>query len=115
NIWVERSSDGGQTWAPTGMPAIEAGSVQQLTSTCNTIPGGIAVDQNGAHKGRIYAVWETSDLNENAVQGCNYTQAEAFDHIFVSYSDDGGLTWTSSTVFNDPCAPDPPVPPTNLS
>ena len=114
NIWVETSTDGGQTWAPTSVSAVQPGSAQALTSTCNTIPGGIAVDQNGAHKGRIYAVWETSDLNENA-QGCNYTQAEAFDHIFLSYSDDGGVTWTSRTVFNDPCAPNPPVPPTDTS
>lgn len=115
NIWVETSTDGGQTWAPTSVSAVQPGSIQGATSTCNTIPGGIAVDQNGAHQGRIYAVWETSDLNENAVQGCNYTQAEAFDHIFLSYSDDGGQTWTSRTVFNDPCAPNPPTPPANPS
>jgi hypothetical protein len=113
NIWVESSTDGGQTWAPTATSAVQPDSVQAVTSTCNTIPGGIAVDQNGAHQGRIYAVWETSDLNENAAQGCDYTQAEAFDHIFLSYSDDGGATWTSRTVFNDPCDPNPPAPPTN--
>jgi hypothetical protein len=110
NVWVESSADGGQTWAPTPTSAVQAGSPQALTSTCNTIPGGIAVGQNGAHAGRIYAVWETSDLNQNT-QGCNYSQAEAFDHIFLSYSDDGGATWTSRTVFNDPCAPNPPLPP----
>ena len=113
NIWVEISTDGGQTWAPTAVSAVEPGSVQALTSTCNTIPDGIAVDQNGTHQGRIYALWETSDLNENAAQGCDYTQAEAFDHIFLSYSDDGGVTWTSRTVFNDPCDPIPPAPPTD--
>jgi hypothetical protein len=111
NIWVETSTDGGQTWAAGPVSAVEAGSAQALTSTCNTIPGGIAVDQNGVHRGRVYAVWETSDLNENAAQGCDYTQAEAFDHIFLSYSDDGGATWTSRTVFNDPCDPNPPAPP----
>jgi hypothetical protein len=115
NIWVETSTDGGQTWAPGPVSAVQAGSPQELTSTCNTIPGGIAVDENGAHRGRIYAVWETSDLNQNAVQGCDYTQAEAFDHIFLSYSDDGGATWTSRTVFNDPCDPNPPAPPADPS
>jgi len=115
NIWVETSADGGQTWAPTPVSAVQPDSVQAVTSTCNTIPGGIAVDQNGAHPGRIYAVWETSDLNENAAQGCDYTQAEAFDHIFLSYSDDGGATWTSRTVFNDPCDPNPPAPPVDLT
>jgi hypothetical protein len=115
NVWVETSVDGGQTWAPTAVSAVQPGSAQQLTSTCNTIPGGIAVDENGVHRGRIYAVWETSDLHENAVQGCDITQAEAFDHIFLSYSDDGGATWTSRTVFDDPCAPNPPVPPADPS
>jgi len=115
NVWVETSTDGGQTWAPTAVSAVEPGSVQALTSTCNTIPDGVAVDQNGAHQGRIYVLWETSDLNENAAQGCDYTQAEAFDHIFLSYSDDGGATWTSRTVFNDPCDPNPPLPPADPS
>jgi hypothetical protein len=115
NIWVEISTDGGQTWAPTAVSAVEPGSAQALTSTCNTIPGGIAVDENGVHQGRIYAVWETSDLHQNAVQGCDYTQAEAFDHVFLSYSVDGGATWVSRTVFNDPCAPNPPAPPANPS
>jgi hypothetical protein len=90
---------------------MQPGSVQQLASTCNTIPGGVAVDQRGAHPGRVYAVWTTSDLANNAGQGCNVSQAEAFDHVFLSYSDDHGATWTSRTVFNDPCAPNPPVPP----
>src|SRR5438067_5750250 len=49
NVWVETSTDGGQTWGPTGVSAVEPGSAQALTSTCNTIPGGIAVDENGAH------------------------------------------------------------------
>jgi hypothetical protein len=115
NIWIEPSTDGGQSWATTPNSAVEPGSVQQATSTCNTIPGGVATVQNGAHMGRIYAVWSTSDLNENTTQGCNYTQAEAFDHIFMSYSDDGGQTWKSSTVFNDPCAPNPPAPPSDTS
>jgi len=115
NVWVETSTDGGQTWGPTGNPAIQAGSVAQLTSTCNTTPGGVAVDQNGPHQGRIYATWLTSDLPSNAGMGCNITEAEAFDHLFISYSDNGGATWTSQTVFNDPCAPNPPTPPNPTS
>jgi len=115
NIWVEASTDGGQTWGATGNPAIQAGSAAQLTSTCNTTPGGIAVDEYGAHQGRVYAVWLTSDLPSNAGTGCNYTEAQAFDHLFISYSDDGGSTWTSKTVFNDPCAPNPPTAPNPTS
>src|SRR3954451_2217829 len=111
NVWIQASDDGGQTWASTPASAVEGGSPQQQPSPYNTIPGDVAVVQNGAHAGRIYAVWTTSDLNENTTQGCNYAQAEAFDHVFLSYSDDGGQTWTSSTVFNAPCAPNPPAPP----
>jgi hypothetical protein len=79
----------------------------------------VAVDQRGAHKGRVYVMWETADQPNNLTQGCDLTQAEAFDHVFLSWSDDIGdptvttPTWTSSVVFNDPCAPTPPVPPTN--
>ena len=113
NVWVQVSDDGGQTWASSPDSAVQAGSPQQQTSNCNTIPGGVAVSQNGRFRGRIYAVWSTSDLNENTTQGCNYSQAEAFDHLFLSYSDDDGKTWTSSTVFNDPCAPNPPQPPSD--
>jgi hypothetical protein len=112
-IWVATSPDGGATYPAAPVAAMQPGSIQQLTSTCDTIPGGIAVDQRGAHQGRVYAVWATSDFGSNLSQGCNITQAEAFDHIFLSYSDDNGATWTSRTVFNDPCAPNPPAPPAN--
>jgi hypothetical protein len=112
NIWVTSSQDGGATWNLVPINAEQAGSPAQLTSICNTIPGGIAVDQRGPHAGRVYAVWEASDPIYFNTEGCNYTQAQPFDHIFVSYSDDGGQTWTSSTVFNDVCSPNPPAPPT---
>lgn len=111
NVWVSRSTDGGATWTTVQQSAIQAGSAAQATSGCNTYPGGVAVDQNGAHKGRVYVVWNTSDPALNAATGCNITSAQPFDHVFLSYSDDGGATWTSHAVFNDPCAPTPPVPP----
>ena len=111
-IWVSKSTDGGATWNLAPNLAEQTGSAAQLTSICNTIPGGIAVDQRGPHAGRVYAVWESSDPIYYNIEGCNYTQAQPFDHIFVSYSDDQGATWTSSTVFNDVCAPAPPAPPT---
>jgi hypothetical protein len=113
NVWVSRSTDGGATWTTVQQSAIQAGSAAQATSLCNTYPGGVAVDQNGAHKGRVYVVWNTSDPPLNAATGCNITSAQPFDHVFLSYSDDGGSTWTSRAVFNDPCSPTPPAPPTN--
>jgi len=117
NIYVTRSPDGGATWQNTTSPANLAeqpGSPQQLTSIGNSIPSGIAVAQRGAHAGRVYAIWETSDNIYNAFGG-NLTQAEPFDHVFLSYSDDNGSTWTSRSVYNDPCAPNPPNPPAPLS
>jgi hypothetical protein len=111
NVWVSRSTDGGATWTTVQQSAIQAGSAAQATSLCNTYPGGVAVDQNGAHKGRVYVVWNTSDPPLNGATGCNLTSAQPFDHVFLSYSDDGGSTWTSHAVFNDPCDPTPPAPP----
>ncbi|MFN2582627.1 MAG: hypothetical protein ABR498_07795, partial [Candidatus Dormibacteria bacterium] len=116
NVWVSRSTDGGTTWTNTPgsqQDAIQPGSVGAASSLCNTYPGGIAVDQNGAHQGRVYVVWNAGDTGENQTNGCNVTSAQPFDHIFLSYSDDGGSTWVTHTVFNDPCAPTPPVPPTS--
>ena len=111
NVWVTSSSDGGATWNTTPVNAEQPGSPAQLTSLCNSIPGGIAVAQGGPHAGRVFAVWSTSDPFINGTTGCNYSQFQPFDHIFVSYSDDGGATWTSRSVFNDPCDPNPPQPP----
>jgi hypothetical protein len=109
-VWVSRSTDGGATWLTPDSLAAQPGSIQQLSSTCNTTPGSIAVDQRGPHAGRVYVAWASSDLQNSIATGCNYTQAQAFDHLYFSYSDDGGSTWTSGTVFNDPCDQLPPAP-----
>jgi hypothetical protein len=113
NVWVSRSTDGGQTWTTAQQSAIQPGSTGALTSLCNTYPGGVAVDQNGSHQGRVYVVWDTGDTGENTSNGCNITSGQPFDHVFLSYSDDGGSTWTTHAVFNDPCDPNPPAPPVN--
>jgi hypothetical protein len=111
NVWATSSPDGGTTWNTVPVNAEQVGSPAQLTSTCTSIPGGIAAVQGGAHAGRVVAVWSTSDPLINATTGCNYSQFQPFDHIFASYSDDGGSTWTSTGVFDDACAPNPPSPP----
>jgi hypothetical protein len=105
DISVTRSFDGGTTWNEFPQLAEQPGSYQQLDTTCNSIPSGIAFDQRGAHPGRVYVIWETSDLLNNLGLGCDYTQAQTFDRIFMSYSDDGGNTWVSQTVFSDPGCP----------
>jgi len=120
-MWLIRSFDGGATWDPTAYPAFSASTPQGADSACNTISGGIATDKNGSHPGRVYVTWSSSDLANNAGQGCNISQAEAFDHIYLSYSDNAGVnsspitppTFASIDVFNDPCAPNPPAPPTS--
>jgi len=105
NITVTRSIDGGATWNEVPQLAEQPGSFAQAETTCNSIPSGIAFDQRGAHPGRAYLIWETSDLLNNLALGCDYTQAQTFDHLFMSYSDDGGNSWTSQEVFSDPgCA-----------
>ncbi|MHB8509147.1 MAG: hypothetical protein ACYDGR_10955 [Candidatus Dormibacteria bacterium] len=116
NIWVIHSPDGGKSWDPTEYPAIEPGSTASQTSANNSIPGGVAVDRTGAHPGRVFVVWSTSDVANNLTQGGNITQGEPFDHIFLSYSDQKGAvgSWHSTTVFNDPCAPNPPVAPPSV-
>jgi hypothetical protein len=127
NIWVVRSKDGGATYEVPQYSAIQPGSSAAneaglATTACNTIPSGIAIAQRGgttAHEGRTYVLWETSDQPVNLLTGCNVTQAQPFDHLFLSYSDDAVTgtplvppNWTSVNVFNDPCAPTPPAPPT---
>lgn len=111
NVWVSRSTDGGASWTTAQQSVIQPGSAAEATSLCNTYPGGVAVDQNGAHQGRVYVVWNTGDTGENQTNGCNVTSGQPFDHVFISYSDDGGNSWTTHTVFNDPCDPTPPAPP----
>jgi len=113
NVWVSRSTDGGSSWTTVQQSAIQPGSTGALTSFCNTYPGGVAVDQNGVHQGRVYVVWNTGDTGQNTTNGCNVTSGQPFDHVFLSYSDDGGNNWTTHAVFNDPCAPNPPAPPVN--
>jgi hypothetical protein len=125
-IFVTRSFNGGATYDPVQYLGINQSSPENPGTFCNSIPSGIAVDQRGAHAGRVYVIWETGDTTSNTAQGCDYTQAQAFDHVFLSYSDDIGNpacppacgsgatpSWTSTAVWNDPCAPTPGIPPTD--
>jgi hypothetical protein len=112
-MWLTVSSDGGKTWDTLNQHPAEQVGLPLLQNGCNTTPGSIAVDQRGSHAGRIYITWTSSDLVRNLTQGCNITEAEPFDHVYLSYSDDHGSTWQTRTVWNDPCSPSPPLPPTN--
>jgi hypothetical protein len=113
-IWLVRSFDGGASWQQTPFPVLGANAA---LSACNTIPGGLAVDKSTLHPGRVYVTWETSDPPANPATGCNITQAQPFDHVFMAYSDDAQTcvgtppnacappTFTNVNVFDDPCFP----------
>jgi hypothetical protein len=108
-IWVNISHDGGATFgapidvlsAPAVTPGVIAGTVvAQGYTLCNTVPAGVGIVPPGKpHAGRIIVGWIAADLPQNAT-GCNVTMAEAFHTIWISYSDDGGTTWTPQQAFD---------------
>jgi hypothetical protein len=108
-IWVNISRDGGATFGqpqnvlagPAVTPGAIAGTiVAQGYTMCNTIPAGVGIVPPGKpHAGRIIVGWIAADLPQNAT-GCNVTMAQAFHTIWISYSDDGGATWTPQQAFD---------------
>src|SRR6266436_602517 len=108
-IWVNISHDGGATFgapqevlaAPAVTPGAVAGTiVAQGYTLCNTVPAGVGIVPPGKpHAGRIIVGWIAADLPQNAA-GCNVTMAQAFHTIWISYSDDGGVTWTPQQAFD---------------
>src|SRR6185369_3766257 len=108
-IWVNISKDGGATFgqpinvlaAPGVTPGAVAGTVvAQGYTLCNTVPAGVSIAPPGTkHAGRITVGWIAADLPQNAT-GCNVTMAQAFHTVWVSYSDDGGATWTPQQAFD---------------
>src|SRR5438552_4160721 len=90
-VYVTVSNDGGKTFS---LPhVIESDTSATGSSTCNTIPGGITVDQD---TGTVYALWLSgNDVESNVQTGCNYSQIGPFNKAWVSTSTDGGATWTS--------------------
>jgi uncharacterized repeat protein (TIGR01451 family) len=90
-VYVTVSTDGGKTFS---LPRIIASDTNAADpSICNTIPGGITVDQD---TGTVYALWLSgNDVESNVHTGCNYSQIGPFNKAWVSVSTDGGTTWTS--------------------
>jgi uncharacterized repeat protein (TIGR01451 family) len=90
-VYVTVSNDGGKTFSLPHL--IESDTSAIPDSGCNTIPGGITVDQD---TGTIYALWLSgNDVASNVATGCNYSQIGPFDKAWVSTSTNGGSTWTS--------------------
>jgi hypothetical protein len=108
-IWVNISHDGGATFGPPqevlAEPAVTPGAVAGTVvaegyTLCNTVPAGVAIAPPGTpHAGRIFVGWIAADLAQNAT-GCNISMAESFHTVWVSYSDDGGRTWTPQQAFD---------------
>jgi hypothetical protein len=108
-IWVNISHDGGATFgAPQEVlasPAIKPGAVAgtlvaQGYTFCNTVPAGVGIAPPGTpHAGRITVGWIAADLAQNAT-GCNISMLQSFHTLWISYSDDNGLTWTPQQAFD---------------
>ena len=90
-VYVTVSNDGGATFSPPHVIASDTNAAD--ASICNTIPGGITVDQSN---GNVYALWLSgNDVESNVHTGCNYSQIGPFNKAWVSVSTDGGTTWSS--------------------
>jgi hypothetical protein len=97
-MWVNTSSDGGRTW---GLPVDVIRSADALNSSmCDTVPGGMAVDQRN---GWVYVSWTAGpNAANNVATGCNYSQGTIFNKLYVAVSKDGGATWTTSNALTMP-------------
>jgi len=108
-IWVNVSTDGGATFgapvevltSPAVTPGAVAGSLEAEGYTfCNTVPAGVGIVRPGLpHAGRIYVGWIASDLAQDAT-GCNITMLQSFHTLWISWSDDGGATWTAQQAYD---------------
>jgi hypothetical protein len=108
-IWVNISHDGGATFGPPqevlASPAVNPGAiagtlVAQGYTFCNTVPAGVAIAPPGTpHAGRIFVSWIAADLAQNAT-GCNVSMLQSFHTLWISYSDDNGVTWTPQQAFD---------------
>ena len=103
-IWVNISNDGGAHFGPPvevlANASVPGAVVAQGYTLCNTVPIGVGIVRPGLpHAGRIFVAWIAADLAQNAA-GCNITMAQSFHTVWVSYSDDGGSTWTAQQAID---------------
>jgi hypothetical protein len=92
--YVTVSHDGGATFSE---PKLITSSTNALVSSgCNTVPGGVVVDQASVGGATVYALWLSgNDVESNLQTGCNYSQIGPFNKAWLSTSLDGGQTWTA--------------------
>ena len=108
-IWVNISHDGGASFGPPqevlASPAVKPGAITgtleaQGYTFCNTVPAGVGIVPPGKpHAGRIIVAWIAADPVQNAT-GCNVSMLQSFHTLWVSYSDDSGLTWTPQQAYD---------------
>ena len=108
-IYVTASHNGGQTFGPPTIASLghvvapsfvvtdPATAIPFADSFCNTVPSGIEVDPE---TGQVYVQWITADPTANTSEGCNITMIQNFHTVWVSRSDDGGVTWNASLVYD---------------
>ncbi|HVH68369.1 MAG TPA: sialidase family protein [Gemmatimonadales bacterium] len=89
-IHVQRSDDDGLTWRRVGDPIVGQGQITGQ-STFNNDQGNLAADPLSHTVYDIYAAGEVGILKAKTTD---------FDHIYVSRSTDGGLSWTTALVFH---------------
>jgi len=106
HIRVARSTDNGATFGPihvvSSVTAVGDGLVVQGTFRAFLDFQGLAVDTSDcAFKGRVYVSWHdgrnTSNPEPLSVSG---SPTYNFADVFVSSSDDGGVTWTPPVRVN---------------
>jgi hypothetical protein len=93
--YVTMSIDGGKSFGPPQMITTDTNAV--IGSGCNTIPGGVVVQDS---TGTAYALWLSgNDVESNLQTGCNYSQIGPFNKAWVSTGVPSGIpgvyTWTS--------------------
>jgi hypothetical protein len=94
-IWFDRSLDGGKTWLKQDV-LVTAMNRGDMRAFFPYILPAIAVDRsNGAHRGRIYAVWAA---------GFQYVGFPGEIDIMLAWSDDRGDHWSNPVRVNDDAA-----------
>ncbi|SRR5712691_5926891 len=91
-IHVQRSLDDGFTWRTVGNPIVGADGVT-ADSTFNNQQGNLVADPSTHFVFAIFAAGEPSIQKGTTAN---------FNNIFVSRSEDRGITWTASLVFHAP-------------
>jgi hypothetical protein len=91
-VHVQRSLDDGFTWRRVGDPIVGHGG-STGASTFNNDNGPIVADPNSSFIFDVFAAG-TASVQKG-------TSAD-FNQVFVSRSNDGGLTWQASLVFSAP-------------